>query len=105
MRRRMLAPVLQQFVGFPQSERFHFALSPSRGGNDVAEEMRPVGDPAHSAAGWLSPAELLSGVSGADLFSPDTSNTRSRTSAKLSRSSICSSSSSVISGCSLLSDA
>ena len=46
MRGRMLAPVLQQFIGLAQREEFDFGNRPTGGGCDVAEEMRPVGDPA-----------------------------------------------------------
>ncbi len=46
MRRRMLAPVLQQLIGLAQREEFDFGNGPPGGGCDVAEEMRPVGDPA-----------------------------------------------------------
>ena len=46
MRRRMLAPVLQQFVGLAEREELDFGNGPAGGGCDVAEEMWPVGDPA-----------------------------------------------------------
>ena len=101
MRGRILAPVLHQFVGLAERERLDFAPSPTGGGDDVAEELRPVGDPAYSAAGLVSPdvaSELRSFEASELLRSPDASSTRSRTSAKLFRSSIASSSSSAISG-------
>ena len=51
VRRRMPTPILQQFVGFAQRKFFNLAPSPARGSDDLAEEMRPVGDPAYSAPG------------------------------------------------------
>ena len=46
MRRRVLAPVLQQLVGLAEREEFDFGNRPACRGCDVAEEMWPVGDPA-----------------------------------------------------------
>jgi len=51
IRRRMLAPVFEQFIRFEQGQRVYLAFCPSRSGNDLAEKTRPVGDSAHSAAG------------------------------------------------------
>ena len=105
MRRRMLAPILQQLIGFEQRECFDIAPRPSSRSNDVAEEIGPVGDPAYLAAGSDSPGDPSATTGDTDRFSPEASSTRSSTSGKLFKSSSSSSSSIATSGCTLLIEA